>query len=73
MYSRVRDLLQDQLHVMGFAFMYHPCALCASLSPSATLSSLYNKCPEILNTKVANKLLYANSADPDQTASSRAV
>ena len=28
----------------------------------------YSKCPKISYTKVANKLAYANSADPDQTA-----
>ena len=28
----------------------------------------YGKCPKISYTKVANKMAYANSADPDQTA-----
>ena len=28
----------------------------------------YGKCPKILYTKVANKMAYANSVDPDQTA-----
>ena len=28
----------------------------------------YGKCPKILNTKVSDKMAYANSADPDQTA-----
>ena len=28
----------------------------------------YGKCPKILNTKVCNKMPYADSADPDQTA-----
>ena len=31
------------------------------------LSHGYSKCPKISNTKV-NKMTYANSADPDQTA-----
>ena len=33
----------------------------------------YSKCPKILYTKVANKMVYANSADQDQTAPSGAV
>ena len=28
----------------------------------------YGKCPKILNTKVSDKMIYVNSADPDQTA-----
>ena len=28
----------------------------------------YGKCPEISNTKWPDKIAYANSADPDQTA-----
>ena len=28
----------------------------------------YGKCPKISNTKVYDKMSYANSADPDQTA-----
>ena len=28
----------------------------------------YGKCPTILYTKVTDKMVYANSADPDQTA-----
>ena len=33
----------------------------------------YSKCPKILYTKVADKMAYANSADPDQTAPEGAV
>ena len=33
----------------------------------------YSKCPKILYTKVADKIAYANSADPDQTASEGVV
>ena len=29
---------------------------------------MHSKCPNILNTKVSDKMSYANSADPDQTA-----
>ena len=32
------------------------------------LSCEYGKWPKISNTKVSNKMTYANSADPDQTA-----
>ena len=32
-----------------------------------------SKCPKILYTKVSHKMEYANSADPDQTASGGAV
>ena len=27
---------------------------------------MYGKCPKITNTKVSDKMAYANSADPDQ-------
>ena len=33
----------------------------------------YRICPKILNTKVSNKMPYANSADQDQTAPEIAV
>ena len=33
----------------------------------------YVKCPKNLNTKVSDKMTYANSADPDQTAPGGAV
>ena len=33
----------------------------------------YSKCPKISYTKVSNKMEYANSADPDQTAPEGAV
>ena len=34
---------------------------------------MYSKCPKILYTKESDKMAYANSADPDQTAPERAV
>ena len=34
---------------------------------------IYGKCPKISNTKVSDKMTYANSADPDQTAPEGAV
>ena len=33
----------------------------------------YGKCPKISYTKIADKMAYANSVDPDQTAPSGAV
>ena len=33
----------------------------------------YGKCPKISNTKVTDKMTYANSTDPDQTALKGAV
>ena len=33
----------------------------------------YGKCPKISYTKVSDKMEYANSADPDQTAPKGAV
>ena len=33
----------------------------------------YGKCPKISYTKVSDKISYANSADPDQTAPEGAV
>ena len=43
--------------------MYHILSFC--LDPS---NPMYGKCPKILNTKVSDKMAYAKSADPDQTA-----
>ena len=37
------------------------------------MTALYGKCPKILITKVSDKMTYANSADPDQTAPEGAV
>ena len=34
---------------------------------------MYGKCPKNSNTKASDKMTYANSADPDQTAPSGAV
>ena len=34
---------------------------------------MYGKCPKISNSKVSDKKVYANSADPDQTAPEGAV
>ena len=33
----------------------------------------YGKCPKISNTRFSDKMPYANSADPDQTAPEGAV
>ena len=33
----------------------------------------YGKCPKILNTKVSDKMAYANSVDPDQPAPEGAI
>ena len=35
--------------------------------------NIHGKCPKISYTKVSDKMAYANSADPDQTALERAV
>ena len=35
--------------------------------------SEYGKCPKILNAKPSDKMAYANSVDPDQTAPEGAV
>ena len=37
------------------------------------LKNGYGKCPKNSNTKVSDKMTYANSADPDQTAPEGAV
>ena len=37
------------------------------------MNIIYGKCPKISNTKVPDKMTYANSADPDQAAPSGAV
>ena len=34
---------------------------------------VYGKCPKILYSEVVDKMSYANSADPDQTAPKGAV
>ena len=36
-------------------------------------NTYYGKCPKNSNTKVSDKMIYANSADPDQTAPEGAV
>ena len=36
-------------------------------------NTCYGKCPKNSNTKVSDKMTYANSADPDQTAPEGAV
>ena len=33
-----------------------------------TCNNIYSKCPKILYTQVSDKMAYANSTDPDQTA-----
>ena len=38
-----------------------------------SLSTYYVKCPKISNTKLSDKMTYANNADPDQTAPEGAV
>ena len=35
--------------------------------------NIYGKCPKNWKTKVSDKMTYANSADPDQTAPEGAV
>ena len=40
---------------------------------SSNLSEGYGKCPKNSNTKVSDKMTYANSADSDQTAPEGAV
>ena len=35
--------------------------------------SFYGKCPKILYTKSSDKMAYANSVDPDQTAPSGSI
>ena len=49
--------------------MYNVCLLTLSLA----LFIMYGKCPKNSNTKVSDKMTYANSADPDQTAPEGAV
>ena len=36
--------------------------------PLSVYANGYGKCPKNSNTKVSDKMTYANSADPDQTA-----
>ena len=38
-----------------------------SISSPLKVDLDYGKCPKILDTKLANKMAYANSADPDKT------
>ena len=40
------------------SFLFHHDSICYG----------YGKCPKISNTKFSDKKVYANSADPDQTA-----
>ena len=41
--------------------------------PNYTGILYYGKCPKNSNTKVSDKMTYANSVDPDQTAPEEAV
>ena len=41
--------------------------------PNYTGILYYGKCPKNSNTKVSDKMTYANSVDPDQTAPEGAV
>ena len=49
------------------------CLFCFFLHAILFWKGIYGKCPKILNTKVSDKMTYANSADPDQTAYEGAV
>ena len=46
----------------------HVCCGYLLEAPQRGTSNEYGKCPKILHTKVADKMSYANSIDPDQTA-----
>ena len=50
--------------VSGFLFLYY-CTM--------QIFFVYSKCPKISHTKVNDKMAYANSADPVQTAPEGAV
>ena len=43
-------------------------AIAAHMLSCRNKKNEYGKCPKISNTKVSDKMPYANSADPDQTA-----
>ena len=43
------------------------------MSSVKNFTKQYGKCPKILYIKVADKMAYANCADPDHTAPSGAV
>ena len=47
--------------------------MAASENISPGFISVYGKCSKTSNTNVSDKMTYANSADPDQTAPSGAV
>ena len=50
-----------------------PSLLSVNYLDTLTLFYNYGKCPKILYTKVSDKIAYANSVDPDQTAPEGAV
>ena len=56
----------EALKVTGifFSSLYIKYKICFFLKVS------YGKCPKILNAKASDKMTYADSADPDQTAPS---
>ena len=63
-YIKIASLIQ--IPVPGVSVRY-------VMSKEQKKSHMYKKCPNISYTKVSDKLTYANSADPDQTAPEGAV
>ena len=57
------------------------CLTCTNAMPFAHMATTsgcinfnnYSKCPKNSNTKASDKMTYANSVDPDQTAPEGAV
>ena len=68
-WKTVRNVLMENWRKLSQNYHHILCILRISPLPEARR---YSKCPEIWNTKV-DKITYANSADPDQTASEEAV
>ena len=54
----IRDYVMAQIPIMG---------------PEFQTIGAYGKCPKNSNTKASDKMTYANSVDPDQTAPEEAV
>ena len=66
----LHHLLRDPFHIHIYIMLFR---IFISHIRKKMFTCCHSKCPKILNTKVSDKMIHANSADPDQTASEGAV
>ena len=71
--SRVNVILSYVDSWREYTSHYEICVVTLKIWNFCMMSSCYGKCSKNSNTKVSDKMTYANSADPDQTAPEGAV